>query len=180
MLQKMEQGTLASQGSLFSMTSKMGVVLDDLGGGSQTVGMAKTVSIVSPLGSPRSPSASPGGAAAPLLNTRSRLTKQQYQQSHPAPMCVSPVQQPPQRPKGRGKKRRHLHRQDTTATMAISKDDVIPRKEDSVSVMSELSWRAHSDTIQNMVALKDVGCIFTNSLDGFHRVWNLHQECLGT
>jgi Ca2+-binding EF-hand superfamily protein len=40
-------------------------------------------------------------------------------------------------------------------------------------------WKAHNDVIPCIVPLHEHGCVITNSLDGYHRIWNLDGECLG-
>jgi WD40 repeat protein len=145
------QNTLESQASLFSMTSKMGVVVDQVARGSQRVGLAKTVTIESPNGHGREQTDSP---------------------SPGKPASFSPVIK-------RSAQRQHLHRLNTVACVQASSNDILPAVEDSNSLESAFSWVCHSDVIQSMVVLREDACIITNSLDGFHRVWNLHQECLG-
>lgn len=51
--------------------------------------------------------------------------------------------------------------------------------ENLICIDPVISWTAHSDTIVNLQILGDSGCFATISLDGFHRVWNLQQDCLG-
>ena len=140
------QQSQESLGSLFSMTSKMGVIVDDIGETANTVGIAKTLSIVSPI-----------------------VTKSSGEEKR----CSPTMEQ-----KDAAPKRKHLHRMDTVSN-AVGNYDVLPSIETSTKIMTAVSWVAHTDTIQSMVALREDACIITNSLDGFHRVWNLHQECLG-
>jgi hypothetical protein len=45
--------------------------------------------------------------------------------------------------------------------------------------ISEFQFTAHSDSIVLMEPLHKHACIITASLDGYKRVWNLDQECLG-
>lgn len=48
-----------------------------------------------------------------------------------------------------------------------------------VYIKSCKHWLAHNDLIPCVVPMHAHGCILTVSLDGYHRVWNLDQQCLG-
>jgi hypothetical protein len=45
--------------------------------------------------------------------------------------------------------------------------------------IADRCWGAHLDTIISLVPLHEHGCVLTVSLDGFHRIWNMHEQCLG-
>ncbi|RYG68911.1 WD40 repeat domain-containing protein, partial [archaeon] len=43
----------------------------------------------------------------------------------------------------------------------------------------DLTWSSHADTVPAVVPLRSHGCFVTTSHDGFQRIWNLENECLG-
>lgn len=57
---------------------------------------------------------------------------------------------------------------------------VVPTVTSTPLIPADKAWAAHSDTIPAIVALASHGCFVTVSHDGYHRVWNLDAECLGT
>jgi WD40 repeat protein/Ca2+-binding EF-hand superfamily protein len=44
---------------------------------------------------------------------------------------------------------------------------------------ASIVWQAHTDLIQSLVPLKEHNCFITMSLDGYIRIWNLQEECVG-
>jgi WD40 repeat protein/Ca2+-binding EF-hand superfamily protein len=46
-------------------------------------------------------------------------------------------------------------------------------------VMSNRSWLCHHDSITSAVAMDESACFVTVSHDGFYRLWNIEEDCLG-
>jgi hypothetical protein len=56
---------------------------------------------------------------------------------------------------------------------------VIRRKFQLPDMSPDLSFKTHADSITAIVALSEHACTITVSLDGYHRIWNADQHCLG-
>ena len=80
---------------------------------------------------------------------------------------------------GEDDKTNHENDVDSNDSDVHIKDSLVLGEEDSSYSTSCSAFKAHADAITCMAPLAWHGCIISCAHDGYHRIWNIHGDCLG-